>query len=176
MEIPPEIFELDYSSPITTDVSHCVELYRLCATVRPGRTLELGAGEGVSGVAIGLALNRYCAGAAATVVDLEEIPRRVPMLLWARFGVAKSYVRSDALAYLGTGDDVFDLVFHDADHGPARIPEYELCWRRARKVLAIHDTDLIDFGRFVASLNGVRRASETRDGRGRALGIIWREP
>ena len=137
---------------------------------RPASILEIGCGLGTSGAAVGLAAPKV----VAVMVDNEqEVNRSVPMALWEKHGVRKSYVRADAGQFLKTADR-FDFVFHDAGHGPDMVQEYRRCWELTGKVLAIHDVDKIDWPAFVASLPGVGSSGVSVDGKGRALGHVVR--
>ena len=164
------IQQLDYSRSLTTARSHCIELYSLCLAYKPQSVLELGAGIGVSGVAIGLA----CPTVKATVVDIGLIPRSTPQALWDKYGIQKDYVKSDAGAWLKAAEGQYDFIFHDADHGNKVIPEYHDCWRLTAPggVLTIHDVDLIHYKKFVLSLKGVYDFHWSYDIRHRALGVI----
>lgn len=162
------LWALDYSHTYTTARVHCFELFAFCRLLQPRRTLEIGAGFGISGVAIGLG----SVGAVATVVDIEHIPRSVPQTLWQKFGIDKEYVKCSAAKFLDGSGDNFDFIFHDAEHGSKVIPEYHAAWRRTQKMLAIHDVDLIDYRAFVNSLEGVAEYGMTFDSIGRALGYI----
>ncbi len=77
---------LDYSHPTTTDRIHCLELFNWCRLFAPASTLELGAGYGISGVAVGLG-----SGSEGVVVDNgREVRASVPRALWQKHGCGSS--------------------------------------------------------------------------------------
>ncbi len=167
------IRSLDYRNRITTASEHCIQLFDACTSLRCEHALELGAGHGISGVAIGLA----CPDADVLVVDdCREVSPDVPIRLWERYGIRKRFVQGQCLQVMRSlPRDKFDFVFHDASHGPNAIPEYDTAWRVVRPggILAIHDVDQFDFGAWMQRLPQAT-ASVTLDDRGRQLAIVRR--
>lgn len=166
--------QLDFSHRITTEFNHCAELFLLVNALQPKSILEIGAGYGQSGLAIGLA----APDVTPLMVDIEEMPREIPESVWRSYGVHKVYVKDEAGHFLlGNGDitPLFDFIFHDAEHGPTKIPEYRRCWEMTKMAMAFHDAEMIDYQAFVKSLPDVLYASYSLDARGRALGCIVRK-
>lgn len=107
--------------------------------------LELGSFQGHSAIAFGLA----CPTALITAVDLADVlPASFRKNRYASFGLNNVIdVTADAGSYIKMfSPRSVDVVFHDACHGPAVVPEYAAAWQITRKLLVIHDWELTKDG------------------------------
>jgi predicted O-methyltransferase YrrM len=156
---------VDASHEMTTDPSHIAALCELAEGKR-WRILELGSHAGISAAAISLA----APDSEVISVDLcDTIPQAARERAWASLHITNiTPVAASAGDYLASTAGGFDIVFHDAVHGPAAMGEYLLCAKVA-SVVAIHDFEQLPAAarEEVASL--FTSTEETADGKGRVL-------
>lgn len=128
----------DDSDPWVTAKDAVWLMATLAAQLDSKSILELGSFKGASAVAFGVA----CPAALVTAVDLADtVPARVRQARYTALGLRNVIdVTASAEAYLKMfSPRGFDVVFHDAQHGEAIVPEYADAWRVARKLLVVHD-------------------------------------
>jgi hypothetical protein len=154
------LFQWDH--PYVTDREHVRELARLAAGCK--HVLEVGTFQGHTAWAMA------SQGAAVTTLDpANQVSKR----LW------KQGMSIDAMAHTGAEwltmdvDGVYDLIFHDAQHGPEIVPELRRWWERILPggVLAVHDAEQLE-GWMGNDLPGAVLGEVSRDGRGRELLVI----
>jgi predicted O-methyltransferase YrrM len=162
---------VDDSHQMTTSKEHVAILCEMAAGIR-GRILELGSHAGISTAALALA----SPGSTIVSVDLcDTVPESARTEYWSSLGIANVQpVRADAGAFLRSSQlrlDQWSLIFHDAAHGDAVVPEYltaaGICYS-----LAIHDWEQLS--RDSQSLIGRRfpgQVAYPADSRGRQLWI-----
>jgi predicted O-methyltransferase YrrM len=127
---------IDDSDPMTTAREH---IAMICEAVegREWNILELGSHAGISTAAIALAAPE----SKITSVDLcDTVQEAMRLVYWASNGVTNiTPVAGTAEGFLRTClPGQFDVVFHDAVHGPAAFSEYLACVEITR-ILFIHD-------------------------------------
>jgi len=127
---------IDDSHQMTTSREHIAAVCRLAAG--SSRILELGSHAGISTAAIAMA----APDAEVVSVDLcDTIPEGDRVAYWASLGVfGITPVQGDAGDYIRASSGRWGLVFHDAMHGDAVVPEYLRCAAISDWV-AIHDWD-----------------------------------
>lgn len=164
---------LDYSRRETTDRAHLATLHRLVKERKPQSILELGAGAGVSGAAIGMAAESSTE--QVIVDDGKEFPPDHYQALWQACGVTKTLVVGDSWGFLQSRERQADFIFHDAMHGQGAVREYRRCWELTRPggVLAIHDVDHIDLPSLVRQF-APEAWRVLSDDKQRELGIFWK--
>lgn len=163
---------VDCSHPMTTSRRH---IAMLCEAVegREWRILELGSHAGVSAAAMALAAPE----GEITAVDLcDTVPEATRVSYWCGLNIVNIRpVAASAFDFLlSCGRDSFDLVFHDAVHGPAAFREYLGCVELASKAVAVHDFEQMpaDMQGAVAGL--FSSSSTDTDERGRVLFVGWK--
>jgi hypothetical protein len=148
-----------WSHPYVTDREHVRELASLAAGCK--HVLEVGTFQGHTAWAMA------SQGAAVTTLDPAN---KVSKRLWMQ-GMS-----IDAMAHTGAEwlemdvGGCYDMVFHDAEHGPGIIPELRQWWERILPggVLAVHDAEQLE-GWCGMDLDGMAGVSKSTDGRGREL-------
>ncbi len=163
---------IDDSHPMTTDRRH---IRMLCEAVegKQWRILELGSHRGLSAAAMALASPE----SAITAVDLSDtVAEAMRSTYWASLGITNiSPVTVDAASYLSQcHPGQFDLVFHDAVHGPAAFLEYLGCVEITSSILAIHDFEQLDDAMQAAVAAKFSTTGIDTDSKGRALFVGWR--
>lgn len=154
------------SDPMTTAKEH---IAMICEAVegREWNILELGSHAGISTAAIALAAPE----SKITSVDLcDTVQEAMRLVYWASNGVTNiTPVAGSADAFLRTClPGQFDLVFHDAVHGPAAFSEYLACVEITR-ILFIHDFEQLPDDMQAAIAAKFHAIDAYGDGRGRVL-------
>jgi predicted O-methyltransferase YrrM len=163
---------VDYSSPMTTAHRH---IAMLCEIVegREWRVLELGSHAGVSAAAMALAAPK----SEIKAVDLcDTVPEADRVAYWSGLDVGNiKPVASSAFDFMvSCGRGAFDLVFHDAVHGPAAFREYLGCVELASKAVAIHDFEQLPADMQGAIAGMFTSSSTDADEKGRVLFVGWK--
>jgi predicted O-methyltransferase YrrM len=155
--------QLDDTHQMTTSRCHIAELCELARSATS--ILELGSHAGFSAAAMALANP----AASVVAVDLcDTIPEESRVAHWAAVGAKNiTPVHGFAASYIASCGN-FDLVFHDAAHGDAVLPEYQRCAEIA-SVLAIHDFEQLSAGAQSAVSSLFASHTRTTDSRGRDL-------
>ncbi len=166
----------DFSHPYTTDVEHIKDLYEAAITSDSKKILELGSYNGISTVALALAAEQNDGFVCA--VDLcDEISNEERVEYWNRFSLNHRIFpyKGAALDYLRNEDNPqYDMIYHDAAHSDAVLPEYYYCWHRAAKVFAMHDFEqLSDPQTFIKNISP-RDLRISPDSRCRQLAIFYK--
>lgn len=110
-------------------------------------------------------------GSRITAVDLcDTVPEHTRVSFWSGLGLTNIVpVAGDAGAFLvGCQPGQFDLIFHDAVHGPAAFREYTACAEIA-SVVAIHDFEQLPEEMRAAVRSRFSRVVEDVDHKGRVL-------
>lgn len=168
---------VDYSHPMTTAKRH---IAMLCEIVegRSWSILELGSHAGISAAAMAMSAPE----SAVTAVDLcDTVPEAARVSFWAALGIQNIQpVAANAAEFLSRCGPrqqtarLYDLVFHDAVHGPAALAEYVDCVGVSAQAVAIHDFEQLpakvqaEFARLFS------RSSADADDKGRVLFVGWR--
>lgn len=158
---------VDDSDPMTTAVEH---LEVLCRYAKQATSiLELGSHAGISTAAMALA-NPQATIVSVDLCDTVVEQRRVDY--WRSLDIANIHpVAGSAGDYLKTSPR-FGMVFHDAVHGDAAMPEYKRCVDLC-DILAIHDFERLSQGNQALLRSMFVRADESADDRGRVLFVGW---
>lgn len=161
----------DFSNPMTTARKH-IELLCLLVAGKSLRILELGSHKGISAAAIALASPE----STVTAVDkCDTVPESARVEFWSGLGITNitpvSEVAGVFLLKSQPGD--FDLIFHDAVHGPAAYIEYLGCAEIA-PIVAIHDWDQLPEVLREAVAKKFSRTETDADEKGRILFVGWR--
>jgi hypothetical protein len=150
----------DYSHPYATDPQHLHDLVNQAAGCR--HILEVGTWQGHA------AWPLAATGALVTTLDpIHQVSKRQ----------YKGTLSLDAMAHTGAewlamdSDGVYDMIFHDAEHGPHIIPELEAWWGRLLPggILAVHDAEQLEGWRGQTLPTKSVRVSIAPDARGRDL-------
>ena len=129
--------QVDDSHQMTTHKDH---IRKICDVVQNSKMniLELGSHAGISTAALALAAPE----SKITSVDLSDtIPEQNRVKYWESLGIANiTPVSCDAGWFLRSlkSNEKYNLIFHDAMHGPGVMPEYLMCAEKS-DILAIHD-------------------------------------
>jgi predicted O-methyltransferase YrrM len=157
---------IDDSHPMTTAKEH---IAIICEAVegREWNILELGSHAGISTAAIALA----APASKITSVDLcDTVQEAMRLVYWAANGVTNiTPVAGTAEGFLRTClPGQFDVVFHDAVHGPAAFTEYLGCAEITR-ILFIHDFEQLPEDMRNAVKAKFRLTMSDADSKGRVL-------
>jgi predicted O-methyltransferase YrrM len=141
----------------------------ICEAVegREWNILELGSHAGISTAAIALA----APASKITSVDLcDTVQEAMRLVYWAANGVTNiTPVAGTAEGFLRTClPGQFDVVFHDAVHGPAAFTEYLGCAEITR-ILFIHDFEQLPEDMRNAVKAKFRLTMSDADSKGRVL-------
>jgi len=158
----------DYSHHMTTAREHIAELCEIVQG-REWRVLELGSHAGISTAAMAIAAPE----STIVSVDLcDTMPEASRAAYWETLGVANIQpVADDAGRFLRDCQlhlDSWDLIFHDAAHGDAVLPEY-LTAAGITSILAIHDWEQLSSSSQEPVARRFQRHTATIDTQGRAL-------
>ena len=159
---------VDYSHQMTTAREHIAQLCELVQG-QEWRVLELGSHAGISTAALAIAAQE----STIVSVDLcDTVPEANRVAYWEAVGVANIQpVADDAGRFLRECQlhlDAWNLIFHDAAHGDAVLPEY-LTAAGMTGILAIHDFEQLSDASRHAVCSRFATWSETFDTHGRAL-------
>ena len=163
IDIAALLDSLDYSHGYTTSPGHLLDLHDLAAGRR--HCLDIGTFRGHSALAMA------AAGNLVTSIDPGNLSRRVfdPAL-----GLSYDAFQSTSAAWIDADTGTYDMIYHDAEHGPEIIPELERCWSPLQPggILAIHDAEQLDgwAGQTLQPPPAARAANS--DTRGRQLLIL----
>lgn len=158
---------VDDSHPMTTAVQHIEVLCRYAKLATS--ILELGSHAGISAAAMALA-NPHATIVSVDLCDTVNEQHRIAY--WQSLGIASIHpVAGSAGDYLKTSPR-FGMVFHDAVHGDAAMPEYKLCVDLC-DILAIHDFEKLSQGNQALLRSMFVRVDETADSKGRVLFVGW---
>lgn len=157
---------IDDSHPMTTAAEH---IAMICEAVegREWNILELGSHAGISTAAIALA----APASKITSVDLcDTVQEAMRLVYWAANGVTNiTPVAGTAEGFLRTClPGQFDVVFHDAVHGPSAFSEYLACVEITR-ILFIHDFEQLPEDMQAAITAKFKITMSDADSKGRVL-------
>ena len=128
---------VDDSHPMTTAREHITDICRLAERCG-GEVLELGSHAGISTAAIALATP----GSVVSVDLCDTVPEAARTDYWRSLGLTNiTPVQADAGRFLRQCQLLlrsYALIFHDAAHGDAVLPEY-LTAAGLTDCLVIHD-------------------------------------
>lgn len=157
------IGSLDLSHPFSTSAEHL----RVLAGLAKGRRhiLEVGTFQGAA------AWSMASSGALVTTLDPAHL--KSSRMFHQRMSL-------DAMAHTGAQwlamdpDGLYDMIFHDAEHGPHIVPELEQWWQRLLPggVLAIHDAEQLEGWNGQTLTPEPSMISANADTRGRELLVI----
>lgn len=158
------ISSMDLSHHWSTDGNHLMALAILAQDRR--HVLDVGTFMGHSALAMA------SAGALVTSLDPANQTRRV----WdPLFGLTYDAIQTTGQEWLTRDPDgVYDVIFHDAEHGPEIIPELQQWWTRILPggALAIHDAEQLEGWRGESLSQELCGVSTSFDARGRELLIL----
>jgi hypothetical protein len=153
----------DYSHPFATAPEHLHAMVNVVDQLNVHRhILEVGTFEGHASWPLA------ATGALVTTLDpAHQVSTRL----------FKHGLSIDAMAHTGSEwlamdlDGIYDMIFHDAEHGPHIIPELEAWWSRLLPggVLAVHDAEQLEGWRGQTLPTKSIRISIAPDSRGREL-------
>lgn len=157
--IYPTLLNLDYSHPYVTDRSHILTIHHFASHYYGGLALELGSYQGHSTLALAMA------GLSVVSYDLDTTCLVQRKHLLSAFKVEWRTLHSSQSLHERRK---FDVVFHDAEHGNAIVPELEALWLKITNqgILIVHDSEQITIP---LSFNNV--IYNTKDVLGRQLTI-----
>ncbi len=154
----------DWWHGYVTDRTHVLELAQTAGSLGGrAQVIEVGTFQGHSAFAMAHA------GAGVTTLDPANKTGR-----WFVDGVCVDALACTGLDFLAFDLNQWDMVFHDAEHGPSIIPELQEWWSRIRPggILAIHDSEQLHGHWRADRLPGYAGHTETADARGRMLAIV----
>lgn len=126
---------IDDSHQMTTDKDH---IRIICDIIKHKKLniLELGSHAGISTAAFALSSPE----ANIISVDLSDTIREIDRVsYWNSLGISNiTPITCSAEYFLRNTQTFYDLIFHDAMHGPSIMPEYLMCTQKT-KILVIHD-------------------------------------
>lgn len=157
---------LDFSHGYVTDRAHLEELAGY--VMQWFHVLEVGTFQGHAAWAMA------ARGALVTTLDpIHGVSKRIH----GPHGLSIDAMAHKGEEWLDLDENVYDAVFHDAEHGPHIIPELRQWWDRIlpEGFLAVHDAEQLD-GWKGDDLANVHYKTVTADRKGRELLIIHKMP
>ena len=159
---------IDDSDPMTTAKGHIADLCQIVAG-KEWRVLELGSHMGISTAAMAFAAPDSTI-VSVDLCDTVSESKRVDYWRLMRLDNVQA-VKADAWHFLRESQlhlEPWDLIFHDAVHGEAALPEY-LTAAGLCSVLAIHDFEQLCPASQDSVASRFRRVVTSDDAKGRRL-------
>lgn len=164
---------IDDSHQMTTAREHIADLCRIVHG-QDWRILELGSHAGLSTAALAIAAPQ----STVVSVDLcDTVPESHRVAYWDTIGLENIQpVQADAGRFLRDcqlGLEPWDVIFHDAVHGEAALPEYMTAAGMC-SILAIHDFEQLRPASQEQVASRFVSVATSDDTRGRRLFVGWK--
>lgn len=162
---------IDDSHQMTTDKDH-IRIICDIITQKKLNILELGSHIGISTAALALSSPE----SNIVSVDLSDTIREIDRVsYWDSLGISNIRpITCSSEQYLINMPTFYDLIFHDAMHGPSIMPEYLMCAQKTN-ILVIHDFEQLTNEQQNQLSSMFHKVEKFKDIRGRILFIGFKQ-